>query len=451
MFIPTDYTKKETFTYERHIYKLDLHLETLKPYTQSVEIEVDIRQRAYMGAPILDGIVVGGTPSVVSVKIPIDLRILVATANNAGNPIRLMVTDGVNEYETTILESNSTYFLVDSSWGIVPQNGWRYRVLGDKWSYTWDVIDDEPVTHSIREWALDTTGYNEDTPIHAFIQELGPVRVKITPFSSLGGTGKAGRAQYLEFETPSESGSGQVGVNKSMILVSGSRMSTRPMFEFNTDHNSNVQLRVDTAEDWRLLDPEDETFTPDFGKGACHRIKLTRDIQILAPNNANRMEFGLVTETSASDQIIDEIKDWSGKDWSGKKLVLRERVGGEILAEALIESNGDQVLYLSSELDPASQIGEYYEIVPSDGMYSGETLHIYVDCNDHVFTFSEDYLFPGGNLPKLRGRCHCNFIMDENGMLSGVVLSDMKTLNASLMSISWETTDDDSAMAIAVT
>jgi hypothetical protein len=295
----------------------------------------------------------------------------------------------------------------------------------------------------------------EDAPF-AFVQNEGPVIFRVTPFTGSDGWMFFGKKHKVNAGIPDDSGSGQVDDNKSGAGLAGRRRTARPMFEYKVDPLSRPMLTVDEAYDWGTLafdqeaiDPTTEertdpaVFYPDFQHGACHRIKLTEDTVIELPVNN--------TVYSLQGQL-DGI-NWNNSNFAGFRIQMVDGDTGEIKEQRSYveyeppEENppvpGDPDYYgdsytVNEDWTPDlfdEENGDYYQLLADDGMWSSETLHLYIESNGFQAIFGLGYAMPGGAQPSCAGLCHANFIMNHQGQLSGVTLIDIKDPNVEYVEI----------------
>lgn len=296
----------------------------------------------------------------------------------------------------------------------------------------------------------------EDQPF-AFVQNEGPVIFRITPFTGSNGWMFFGDAHKVNAGVPDDSGSGQVDSNKTGAGLAGRRRVARPMFDYTVDPLSRPMLKVDEAYDWGTLEYDKEAvdptsgertdpaiFYPDFQYGACHRIKLTEDTVIGVPVN------NTVYNTQDS---LDGV-NWGNSNFEGFRIQMVDGETGEIK---------EQRTYVAYEPDDPDnpplpddpdyyphpytvdedwtpdlfdeENGDYFQFLDDDGMWSSETLHLYIESNGYSPIFGEGYAFPGGKQPTCSGLCHANFIVNHQNQLSGVVLIDMKDPNVEYLEL----------------
>jgi len=294
----------------------------------------------------------------------------------------------------------------------------------------------------------------EDTPF-AFIQNEGPVILQITPFTGVDGWMFFGDQHKVNAGVPDDSGSGQVASNKSGAGLAGRRTSTRPTWNWGVDPISRPQLMVDEAYDWDILvfdieevDPtsgertDPAIWAPDFAFGACHRIKLIEDTIINLPYDN--------TVYSLQDSL--EGINWSNSNFEGFRIRMIDGETGELKETRSYTEYippdpkpipGDPDYYEHDyEVDePWTEDlydegnGDYFEIMSDDGMWSSETLHLYIESNGFQAIFGLGYAFPGGVQPNCVGLCHANFIMNHQGQLSGILLPNIKDPNIEYVEI----------------
>ena len=286
----------------------------------------------------------------------------------------------------------------------------------------------------------------EDAPF-GFIQNEGPVIFRVTPFSGRDGWMYFGRTHVVNAGVPDISGSGQVDANKTGAGLAGRTRVVRPMFNYDVDPLSRPRLIVDPAHDWGTIgfdqgaiDPltgertDPAIFVPDFSKGACHKLKLTEDTVI-----------GYPVDNTVYDaaEILGDV-NWNNSNYEGMRLVLvdgetgkhkesRDYVKYEEPDPPLEPDDPDYYDNSYTVNEPWSEDmydeenGDYFLLMAGGGMWSSETLHLYILTNGYNFSFSKEYIFPGGKHAKTGGLCHCNFIVNDEGRLSGVVLPNMRT------------------------
>ena len=291
----------------------------------------------------------------------------------------------------------------------------------------------------------------------AFVQNEGPVIFRVTAFTGSDGWMFFNKPHKVNAGVPDDSGSGQVDSNKTGAGLAGRRRVARPMFNYTVDPLSRPLLKVDEAYDWGTLEFDQEAvdptsgertdpaeWAPDFQYGACHKIKLTEDTLILWPVN------NTIYNTQDS---LDNI-NWGNANFEGFRIQMIDGETGEVKEERQYVAyeppdpdnpplpddpdyyehpytvNEDWTADLYDE-----ENGDYFVMMASDGMWSSETLHLYIESNGYQAIFDQGYVMPGGKQPSCSGPCHANFIVNHQSQLSGVVLINMKDPNVEYLEL----------------